>query len=1404
MRKALIVMTLCVMSAVAFAAQDDFSKYARLADPDWSGVPATYNTQGLKPRTDWPGGPSGADQWLYDNQRTGNAYYFYDAANVGGMMITPSYAPSIIVQLDIHVETNGDPYWPWPDGTNDPFEASVWFPTNRGDQYPGEQVFFTDEACATGTDTATVTIPIPIGSLICWGDTFWVCMSEITAGKTGMGLDNDGWNYPNRNIVRISDVWQYNCCSLGDKMIRAWTMQLAGHDFACTGITVPAATCDSGMSVTPQVKIMNLSTTSAETNVPVMFRMPNYEQTIYIPTLDPLETKDTTFPAALVSWSGTQAVMCSTMLDGDEIPNDNKMTKMVYAKVKDAKTVGVIQPGTQVDSGVGYVPMVSVKNAGTEAEGFRVRVTIVPDGYVATESVYVLPTQSALVTFDLWTPTRRNYNVFKCSTRLDGDAITNNDAYSFNVRVNVKDAGAWAIITPTGYNVPPGALSPRVTIHNFGNVATQIPAQFDIYRCNPADTPQVYTSSNSAWVNAGASATFTLPDQWTATGGMYKGVLTSILDMDPNPANDTMSEFFFVLEPGHDVGVEAIAAPVGAVDTMPRIPQAAVKNFGSFTENFTATFQIHDSSTGSLAYANTQVVSALTPGEIRVVDFATWGGHHPEDRYYTTSWSELVGDGNPANDTAQGDFMVLANIYDAGVKSIDAPAAQIDSGATVTPMVTVHNYSTSVADFAVRLDIGSGYSNLVALFGVSPGIDTQVVFTSDWSATTRGPVTARCTTLLDYDLYTGNDTLSQVTMVNVHDISAVAIVTPAGGVPPITVTPAARVHNVGTVREPLTATFTIDATPPYDTTKFLTGLPPGVDTVIYFTDWLATVGSYTSKCSLYCATDQVFGNEVVSAPFQVGAVDVSVTEIVAPTGSYDTGTAITPTANVYNVQAIPATFPVRFEISNALDAVVYTEDVTVTDLASHSTRTITFPAWAKPHAPGNYTVRCSTMQAGDEDPTNDVKRGSFTVTTTIFPGGWAQLAPILPGIKNKGIKDGGALATRPAPTPLQQYVYALKGNNRYEFYRYSVATNSWIAQDSIPAFNRNSKKKAVKKGSSLERAGDDKEYATKGNGVLDFWQFDPTKPEGTRWSQMADVPAGGKNCKEGTSSAAVQIGEDNFVYLLKGSGTFEFYRYNVGTGVWDSSLPPAPNGTSGKTFKNGSSITYDGGDTIYALKGSYNEFFAYSVSGKTWTTKDPLPLIGPLGKKKKAKAGAGLAAHSSYVYALKGGNTNEFYRYNTSDHKWYTLADMPALTKRVNGGGALKTMPPDGPLFAFRGNGTFEFWKYTPGTFDQMSVGPTPKEAMGNPSALSARFNLRIAPNPFTSAAAISYSVPQAGNVSLRLYDVAGKLVTTLAQGYTQAGSYTTSVSAAKLASGIYLLKLNCDGNVTTQKLILE
>jgi hypothetical protein len=76
-------------------------------------------------------------------------------------------------------------------------------------------------------------------------------------------------------------------------------------------------------------------------------------------------------------------------------------------------------------------------------------------------------------------------------------------------------------------------------------------------------------------------------------------------------------------------------------------------------------------------------------------------------------------------------------------------------------------------------------------------------------------------------------------------------------------------------------------------------------------------------------------------------------------------------------------------------------------------------------------------------------------------------------------------------------------------------------------------------------------------------------------------------------------------------------------------------------------------------------------------------------------------------------------------------------------------------------------------------------------------YTLSAAPNPFAGLTSISYALPRAGNVSLRLYDITGKFVSTLASGYRPAGSYTYSLLTThySLARGVYLLKTGSGGH---------
>ena len=76
-------------------------------------------------------------------------------------------------------------------------------------------------------------------------------------------------------------------------------------------------------------------------------------------------------------------------------------------------------------------------------------------------------------------------------------------------------------------------------------------------------------------------------------------------------------------------------------------------------------------------------------------------------------------------------------------------------------------------------------------------------------------------------------------------------------------------------------------------------------------------------------------------------------------------------------------------------------------------------------------------------------------------------------------------------------------------------------------------------------------------------------------------------------------------------------------------------------------------------------------------------------------------------------------------------------------------------------------------------------------------------PNPFNPSTTIEYALPKSGLVSMRVYNILGQEVATLYQGFQKAGSYKVDFNASKLASGVYLYKLESNGLSLTKKMIL-
>lgn len=93
-----------------------------------------------------------------------------------------------------------------------------------------------------------------------------------------------------------------------------------------------------------------------------------------------------------------------------------------------------------------------------------------------------------------------------------------------------------------------------------------------------------------------------------------------------------------------------------------------------------------------------------------------------------------------------------------------------------------------------------------------------------------------------------------------------------------------------------------------------------------------------------------------------------------------------------------------------------------------------------------------------------------------------------------------------------------------------------------------------------------------------------------------------------------------------------------------------------------------------------------------------------------------------------------------------------------------------------------------------------------NPSG-AIRF-YRSRPNPFSSSTTYSFYLPSPGKARLRVYDIAGRLVTTLIDADLPAGPHQiswdgTDGRGSRLSNGVYLIHLKVKGKTFTQKSIL-
>jgi hypothetical protein len=120
------------------------------------------------------------------------------------------------------------------------------------------------------------------------------------------------------------------------------------------------------------------------------------------------------------------------------------------------------------------------------------------------------------------------------------------------------------------------------------------------------------------------------------------------------------------------------------------------------------------------------------------------------------------------------------------------------------------------------------------------------------------------------------------------------------------------------------------------------------------------------------------------------SLDAGVLSIATPTGTIDSGVAVTPSATVHNYGTKTISPTVKLTVST------YKDSVTVTNLTAGSSSVVNFANWT-PLTLGTFAVSCSTRLANDQNTANDKATGSVIVARVtpssgnkIRPNGWKR------------------------------------------------------------------------------------------------------------------------------------------------------------------------------------------------------------------------------------------------------------------------------------------------------------------------------------------------------------------------------------------------------------------------------
>ena len=271
------------------------------------------------------------------------------------------------------------------------------------------------------------------------------------------------------------------------------------------------------------------------------------------------------------------------------------------------------------------------------------------------------------------------------------------------------------------------------------------------------------------------------------------------------------------------------------------------------------------------------------------------------------------------------------------------------------------------------------------------------------------------------------------------------------------------------------------------------------------------------------------------------------------------------------------------------------------------------------------------------------------------------------------------------------------------------------------------------------------------------WHLMKSTNGGDNWVTWATVPT---TATGGWNNAFFSLG--NYVWF-GGNSSFMMFSSNMGAN-WVQQTTPTANSYQIWFNNAASGLSGDAG------------LFRTTNSGTNWATQtSPITtsVLGITGRGTEFWA----CPQAATVYYTSNNGTNWVLQYTSPG-----TGQFYHLSQARNGFN----------VWGVKSDGTISRYGYTP-------TGITP---IGNETPASYKLSQNY-PNPFNPVTKIDFAIPKQGLVTLKIYDVLGREVTTLLNEVRSPGSYSIDFDASRLSSGTYFYKLSAGNFIETKKMLL-